>query len=350
MLAQSVYRRHIVLVEDDETLEQHVVAVLRHSFPEVDVRRTRDPNEALRWLKSERCDLLITDAQAGNFDGVALATSARAQCPGLAVIVIGTVEGESWRRRVSALGAVAWLPRPPRIEQLVGLVGRVLVIPVGFTGELEVSGLPDLVQLLCMTSATGALHVEHGDERGSIWLDRGAVVDALAGGVRGIRSFQRMLAWEGGLFAFDRNGRASARSIELPTMQLLLESVRSIDEARVDLQRAPRVAGDEERRSSEVRLRVVGGEASKPKNAPPPKAVAANGNAAPFGQEQARTWATPQQHAAECAQRGMELVQQKQYAQALLEWEKAALLDPGNKTIAANLRRLRVLAQRHDKP
>jgi hypothetical protein len=52
-------------------------------------------------------------------------------------------------------------------------------------------------------------------------------------------------------------------------------------------------------------------------------------------------WLTPQQRAAESFQRGMELVRDKRYEDALREWERAAALDPDTRIYQVNLRRLR---------
>jgi hypothetical protein len=45
--------------------------------------------------------------------------------------------------------------------------------------------------------------------------------------------------------------------------------------------------------------------------------------------------------AARCFDRGLELVEGKQYAQALIEWERACALEPHNRTYQGNLKRLR---------
>jgi CheY-like chemotaxis protein len=47
-----------------------------------------DGNEALSALQSARFDVLVADIEMPGLDGIALATSARAQMPGLGVIFI----------------------------------------------------------------------------------------------------------------------------------------------------------------------------------------------------------------------------------------------------------------------
>jgi CheY-like chemotaxis protein len=340
MLAHPLQSRRIVLVEDDEVLQKHVASVLRGSFANLDVRGARDADEAIHLLEDERSRLLITDAQNHHFDGIAVATQARKLRPTLPVIVMSSAGSDSLSGKVPPLPAAAWLEKPPKVERLVGLVQRILSVPVGFSGEISIEGLPDLVQLLSMANASGALHIEHGDQHGSVWFDRGAIVDATLEGRHGVGVFHQMLAWEGGLFALDRSARAQQRSIHVPVMQLLLEGVQLLDEERVG---EPALANGNAwtatSSTSQVRLRPV---PESPNKIPVEQLV----RPATMAERNSGNWSTPQQKAAEHFQRGMELALHKQYDAALREWERAASLDPANRTYQVNLRRLHEVRRR----
>jgi len=343
MIAQQVKHPRIVLVEDDEALQRHVAVALRRSFADLDISGTKDAAEALHWAEDERCCLLITDAQTRQLDGIAVATNARKRRPTLPVIVMSNPPCNV--DDVASLVDAAWLEKPPRIDRLVVLVERMLSRPLGFTGKLTVDGLPDLVQLLSMIHATGALEVEHKSEHGRIWFERGAIVDSTLGELQGRASFHQILRWEGGRFSMDRQGRASQRTIQLPTMQLLLESMCQLDQDRAGAPAIPPpaalVPSDANRaihRSnspSHIRLKTVDAEL-RPE--PPPPA----GHAV--------AWATPQQQAAERFQRGLELAQAKQYAEAMAEWEAACQLDPEQRVYQVNLKRLREVQLRSQPP
>lgn len=406
MLAHSLQQRRIVLVEDDHSIERSVGEALRSSFPDLELCGTHDPAAALQLLDDERTRLLIADVQARDVDALALVAAARQRRPNLAVIVIGNQPSEALRSQARALGAASWLEKPPKVERLIGLVERLLLVPTGFSGEVAVDELTELVQLLCAAATTGVLRIDHGEERGSIAFERGAIVDAEIGGLHGVAQFHRMLKWTGGVFALDRHARPEQRSIHMPTMQLLLEGVRLLDEAAVPERMV---------RGSEVRLRAVGS-SSKPPPLPPGALVARSGSAPPIrsagpprppstsrppefvrlpmpapqpagvvhvppngtsakstpGQGAAGDgatgngaagngaagngadghggltdrWTTPLQRAAESFELGMQLAQEKRYEEALNEWERAAELAPDNRTYQFNLRRLRELAER----
>jgi CheY-like chemotaxis protein len=290
MFAQPIQSRRVVLVEDDEALQKHVGSALHRSFCDLDVRGAKDAPEALRLLEDERSCMLITDAQHHHLDGMALAASARKFRPSLPVIMMSSAP-ELHAAPGLPLSAAAWLEKPPEVDRLVGLVEHMLAIPVGFSGALSIDGLAELVQLLSMANISGALHVEHGEERGTLWFDQGAIVDAALNDSRGSAGFHRMLKWQGGIFALDRQACSEQRTIHVPTMQLLLEGLQCLDEAATGL--------------------------------------------------------TSQQHAAESFQRGMELAVHKQYGAAFREWEQATALDPSNRTYQVNLRRLEDVRRRN---
>jgi hypothetical protein len=178
----------------------------------------------------------------------------------------------------------------------VGLVARCLDTPRGFRGELASSDLIELVQLVLMTTSSGALHITAPEGRGTLWIDQGSIVHAACAGERGAAAFQYMLRWTGGGFSVDPSVTPPERSITFTTTQLLLESTRILDEES----------------SHELPL--------------------------PSASERQL-----EERAAEHFERGLEAVHHKHYADALVEWELAVASEPDNRLYQHNLRRLRAI-------
>ncbi len=292
-------------------LQRRLASAITRSMPDVEVRGTPDVAEALQLLGDERSRLLITEGRTRAGDGVMLVTQARRRRPALPVIVMSASAPDSraWRDRIDRMGAAALVEKPPHLENFVGLVVRMLEPAHGFSGEVVLEALPDLVQMLCLSHASGVLRIHHGDEPGTIWFNRGDVVHATAVDKQGVEAFQLMLGWAAGAFHLDRQATATERTIQVPAMHLLLECARLVDEER---------------------------------SARPAEADV-------FG-AQRQEWATPAQRAAEYFQRGLELVREGRHADAIREWEEAATLDPQNRMYQSNLRRLRERVRRGDDP
>jgi hypothetical protein len=102
--------------------------------------------------------------------------------------------------------------------------------PPGFRGELSASGFIELVQVIVITTPTGALRVQAAEGAGTLWFEAGSIVHAAFENDRGAIAFQRMLKWPSGSFSVDVTARAPERSIDWSTTQLLLESARILDE------------------------------------------------------------------------------------------------------------------------
>jgi CheY-like chemotaxis protein len=339
MTAQSTQPRRIVLVEDDDICSRQVASALRRSFTDLDVQQTKDPDEALELLADESSRLLITDAHTRQLDGIAVATSARERRPELPVIVLSSPPCNP--RRIPLLGEAAWLEKPPKTDRLIGLVERLLNAPIGFSGALTLEGLPDLVQLLSMTHASGALHVRYGQRRGCLWFEDGTIVDAAIDTMRGAAAVYEILSWRGGTFALDRAARATRYSIDLSVTQLLLECMCRQDEERAGVRsdELPRSPIAERPREEESRMRTQ----SQTRLRIPQLQVPAPPQAAYWTESAGQS----RDRAAQSFQRGIELVQEKDYDAACAEWECALSIEPDNRLYQSNLRRLRELMSRN---
>jgi Domain of unknown function (DUF4388) len=80
-------------------------------------------------------------------------------------------------------------------------------------GTLDTFSLPDVLRLLATTSKTGRLRIEGDRGQGSVWLDAGGVVDAVADrAVEGTPTDEvvfELLRFDSGSFAFDTDDRAA---------------------------------------------------------------------------------------------------------------------------------------------
>jgi len=80
-------------------------------------------------------------------------------------------------------------------------------------GTLDTFSLPDVLRLLATTSKTGRLRIEGDRGQGSVWLDAGGVVDAVADrAVEGTPTDEvvfELLRFDSGSFAFDADDRAT---------------------------------------------------------------------------------------------------------------------------------------------
>lgn len=104
---------------------------------------------------------------------------------------------------------------------------------VDFSGSLESFSLLDLVQFLNSTRETGDLHIldDAGEKKAELFFAKGEIIDAAFGKMRGVAAIFALVKKSKGSFAFFRKKESEAkRTIEMPTMTLLLEASKNMDE------------------------------------------------------------------------------------------------------------------------
>lgn len=118
--------KKIMMVDDSATMRQAVGMTLRDAGYEV--IEAGDGVEALQRLEKESVDMLITDLNMPRLDGVGLIANVRRGQGNrfMPIVMLTTESDESRKQSGKRAGASAWLVKPFRPDQLIGLVRTVL--------------------------------------------------------------------------------------------------------------------------------------------------------------------------------------------------------------------------------
>jgi CRP-like cAMP-binding protein len=100
-----------------------------------------------------------------------------------------------------------------------------------FAGNLSAMSFADVLQLLQIGRKTGHLDFELGGQKGTIGLESGEVRFAKVGTVEGEEAFYQLATWKNSTFAFLSSPLIGAPNITSPTMPLLMEAMRRVDES-----------------------------------------------------------------------------------------------------------------------
>ncbi len=128
-----------------------------------------------------------------------------------------------------------------RVEAMLAQRERIDAVQREAEAEQEVQGklaqipLTDLLQLFHMNRRTGTIELDRtdpatGEERGTLVLRDGNLIQATTGRVDGEKALYRLLAWADGSFSFTPGRVTMAPRIVTPTRALLMEALRQIDE------------------------------------------------------------------------------------------------------------------------
>jgi two-component system chemotaxis response regulator CheY len=120
--------KSILIVDDSASLRQVVSIALRGAG--YDVIEACDGRDALSKLTGQKVHLMISDVNMPNMDGISFVKAVK-QLPAykFTPIVMLTTESQDVKKREGqAAGAKAWVVKPFKPEQMLGVVQK-LVLP-----------------------------------------------------------------------------------------------------------------------------------------------------------------------------------------------------------------------------
>jgi two-component system, chemotaxis family, chemotaxis protein CheY len=117
--------KHVMAVDDSKTMRDMVSFTLRDAGFRVTL--AEDGQQAVTLLSSAQVDLIITDLNMPNMDGVALIRNVRSDPRHRAVpILMLTTEADpSKKAEGRAAGATGWIVKPFQPDKLIDVVHRV---------------------------------------------------------------------------------------------------------------------------------------------------------------------------------------------------------------------------------
>ena len=236
--ARLLANRYYALLVDPDP-EETTVLELRMIEQGFEVKTARSAEQALKILAETAIDVVISEVDLPQGDGLALLAEARKQPWGkdLPWVFHTRRQGREEAQKALALGIADYVSKPAPTDVLVAKLKSMLDQrtarsgPRGVSGSLKEMGLPELVQVLYHGRKTGNLKVRGTDGgAGEIHFIDGQVVNALYGSIRGADAFYNMLKLQDGEFGVDPSFKPQARIITDSPEALLLEGMRRMDE------------------------------------------------------------------------------------------------------------------------
>lgn len=117
----------VIMTADDSTsMRQMICFTLKQAG--YDIVEACDGKEALSKIDSSSVDMLITDLNMPNVDGIELIRQVRAkpQCKFIPIIMLTTESAGDKKVAGKSAGATGWIVKPFQPQQLLDVVKRVL--------------------------------------------------------------------------------------------------------------------------------------------------------------------------------------------------------------------------------
>jgi CheY-like chemotaxis protein len=117
-----------VLIVDDTAVDRRLAGGLLENAPNVEVCYANDGREALTRIGSELPDLVLTDLQMPEVDGLELVNEIQDKYPDLPVVLMTAHGSENIAAQALASGAASFVPKNDLAESLVETVMHILAL------------------------------------------------------------------------------------------------------------------------------------------------------------------------------------------------------------------------------
>ncbi len=228
---------NILLLEDTRTVQNYIRDVLGSLEIPHQLLVAKRVEEAMNIADREIIDLFIVDIGLPDGDGIDFLCAMSAVHPSARALIITSTPHESYRDRARALGVLNFLPKPLQRKTLLDIVTRLLTPGSTEDGaeknkgfEATIGGLSpaDIIQLKCMSRATGVIEFSNDDRFGLVWFDDGEVIHAeceQAGGCHmGLDAFSAIVSWRSGNVREVPQAGKIERSIHKSWQSLLMDA------------------------------------------------------------------------------------------------------------------------------
>jgi DNA-binding response OmpR family regulator len=233
----------ILLVEDNPM----VLAMLRDALvPLAKVTTAGDGADALLKAVEDTPDLLVSDYRMPGMDGRQLVEKLRSRSTtaGISVILLATKSDISEKLAVQDHTADDFVEKPfflrEATQRIKRLIDKIALEKMSISsssdgvvrGSLSQMNVIDLVQSLEMGRKSCLLTFTRDNEKCQMYFQEGQVTHATYGSLAGDAAVFKVLAWTGGSFQINFEGKTTQQSTTLNTQGLLMEGLRLLDEAR----------------------------------------------------------------------------------------------------------------------
>lgn len=115
-----------ILVVDDTLFDRRLVSGILNKLPRFDVTCVTDGREAIERIATEEFDLVVTDLNMPNLDGLTLVQRLNQEYPELPTVVMTAYGSEATAMRALQSGAYRYVPKFHLQDELAGIVSSVL--------------------------------------------------------------------------------------------------------------------------------------------------------------------------------------------------------------------------------
>ena len=219
---QRVWR--VLVVDDEENLNWSLVTSLRREQYAADGALTAE--DARRRMADVIYDCVISDIQMPGIDGFQLMTWLRENRPQSRVIMMTAFGSPSVRQEALRNGVAAYLEKPFDLNALKHELRRALASPTQAPLNYD---LIEITQVISLARRDVAVQAQVNEQLGLLVFERGELISAVFGALRGEQAFFAMCATPAQLATPAPTPERVERNVTQPVSALLFDALLKRD-------------------------------------------------------------------------------------------------------------------------
>lgn len=217
-----------ILIVDDDPIVRSILSSALKTYTELGVLTAENGKVAVKLLNIIKIDLVITDMEMPEMNGVGLLSDMNKNHPEIPVIVLTWFVTKEIETKIKALGAPQYLEKPIDINILTEMIFQELNGGAG--GRIRGISIAAFLQLVEMEEKTCTLTVKWNHRVGYLYFLKGGLIGAVTENLRAEEAAYRIIGWENSAIEIEDVCRNKKKEINKPLMLILMEANRLKDE------------------------------------------------------------------------------------------------------------------------
>lgn len=223
-------RPKVLVVDGDKEKSLALHRVLYDGNQQFDVLLAASADVAREIMRDQSVDVVVTDLDLPGASGVDLVCWGAIEFPETTYIVETRDDVDRLRERMAGLGCLRLIKKPCAPAEVMNLVYEALDCVHRLSGCFSALSAADLIQMLCLAQRTAALRITAAGERGTVMVKDGALLHASWGELVGQAALCAILEAEDGVFRTTPLPEGVPRTIHTDWQHALMEAVQILDE------------------------------------------------------------------------------------------------------------------------
>jgi len=223
--------KSVMIVDNDPVMLEVIASLLRDHAVYFRIIKVESCAKAIKMIDRVAADLVITGLRIPESDSLELIEKLNQSYPDVIRIVLTDVVSPTLKSKIDAVGVSAYLEEPINMDKLTELLLSELNIAYG--GRIRGISLSSFTQMLELEGITCTLSVRRNRRTGELFFKDGELIAAKLRDQKGKQAALDILAWNKVLIDIDYVPFAGEREINIPLMNMLLQSHKAEDERKV---------------------------------------------------------------------------------------------------------------------